>query len=278
MPEPVVGGDTLPQLTGTLMPDNIESLNISPDGNQILYLIHSGANLLGFTSDLDGKNQKKVFSSAFLGWLSQWATPTDLLFTVKPTGYGDGFAYRSNLLKGGFTKVVGPVMGLTTMMSPDGKYVLISHNSSNGPSLGILASDSKKLSDTGLNSISDKCAWASDSTTVYCAIPAGIPRDGVYPDDWYQSEVSFSDAIWQITISPDGTTNPRLLFTPTQEGGDDTDGINLTVDKKNKYLYFENKKNNILWQYDLAPEPVQTSDTQNTTDTTTTPPPAITTQ
>ena len=253
VPEPVVGGDALPQLTGSLMPENIEDMSISPDGTQLLYLLPSANSLLGFVSDLDGKNQKRVFSSAFFGWLSQWATPKSLVFTVKATAYGDGFAYVSDLGQGGFSKIIGNIAGLTTLMSPNGKYVLFSHNAGAGPGLGLLATDTKQVHDIGLSSLPEKCAWDRKGLTVYCATPYSIPSGHLFPDDWYQGTVAFDDSFWIVDVT--GTYNNQKLFDPVSEGGESTDGVNLRVDDSNKYLYFVNRKTGILWQYDLSPAP-----------------------
>ncbi len=249
--EPVVGGDSLPELSVFAMPKNIADLTISPDGKQIFYLLPTGGNLVGFTSDLDGKNQKKVFSSQFFGWLSQWATPTKLVFTIKATAYATGYAYTTDLTKGDFTKVVGPVSALTTLMSPNGQYLLYSKNTKNGPALTLEDVSTNKTTNLGLYSLPEKCVWANDSASLYCAVPAVIPAGSVYPDSWYQGTVSFTDSFWYI--DPTGNYDNRQLFSPLSEGGEPTDGVRLRVDDKYRYLYFMNRDTNILWQYDLTP-------------------------
>ncbi len=249
--EPIVGGDSLPELSVLSMPKNIVDLSISPDGQQILFMLQSGENLLGFTSDLEGKNQKRVFSSPFSGWLSQWTIPTKLIFTVKATGYATGYAYSTDLSKGDFTKVAGPISGLTTLASPDGKYLLISRNTQSGPSLAIMNIETKNTRNLGLQTLPEKCVWSKNSISVYCAVPAVIPAGKVYPDAWYQGTVSFTDSFWLIDAT--GVYNNQMLFSPLSEGGEDTDGVRLYVDATNRYLYFMNRDTQILWQYDLSP-------------------------
>jgi hypothetical protein len=262
--EPVVGGDALPELVGSLMPKNISELHLSPDGTQLLYMLESGQNMLGFISDLDGKNQKRVFSSPFYSWSGAWPTPTKLVFTVKPTGYGTGFAYSTDVLKGGFNKIAGPVVGLTTNMSPDGKYLLYNRVDSSGPKLMLKDMTTGQIRDLNIATLPEKCSWSSIKSTAYCAVPQSIPEGRIYPDDWYQGSVLFSDSFW--TIDPTGLYSNQLLFIPTNEGGEETDALSLSIDPNDKYLYFTNKDTNILWQYDLSPLP-----TPKQPDATTTP-------
>lgn len=255
VPEPIVGGDALPELSGNLLPSDMLDMSLSPDGKQLFYLTPSGNELLGFVTDLSGQNQKKIFNSPFAGWLSQWATPTKIIFTIKATGYGKGYAYGTDIIKGGFDKVIGGITGLTTLMSPDGSYVLFSRNTANGPALGLMATKDKTVRDLNLNTLPEKCVWGKTSLTIYCAVPNDIPSGQVYPDNWYQGSISFDDSVWSIDAT--NTYQNQLLFTPeAEEGGEPTDGIRLGIDTTNTYLYFINKKNNILWQYALV-EPTQ---------------------
>ena len=72
---------------------------------------------------------------------------------------------------------------------------------------------------------------------------------GLYPDIWYQGEVSFSDQFWKIDIQ---TGNATLLLDPlTVPGGEEIDGIKLALDKDEDYLFFVNKKDSFLWKLEL---------------------------
>jgi hypothetical protein len=250
--EPVVGGDALPELSLFSMPKNISDISVSPDGKQVVFLLPSGNVVNGFISDLEGRNQKKVFSSPFTGWLTQWALPTKLVFTVKATARAPGFAYTTDIGKGDFSKLVGPITGLTTLMSPDGKYVLINQTGSSGLNLMLEDTQTKQIKNLKLPTLPEKCVWTKSSLAAYCSVPIVIPAGSTYPDDWYKGEVRFSDAIWLIDMT--GTFDNQIVFSPLTEGGEATDGIKLSLDEDNKYLYFINRETNTLWQYDLKPE------------------------
>ncbi len=249
--EPVVGGDGLPELSVFAMPKNIEDITVSPDQKSILFLIPSGDSLVGFTSDLDGKNQKKVFSSKFMGWLSQWATPSKLIFTIKATGYARGYAFSTDITKGDFTKIAGPISALTTLMSPDGRYLLYGRNTKDGPNLAVMDMTTKKSKSLDVATLPEKCVWNKASTDVFCSVPVVIPAGETYPDAWYQGKVTFSDTFWDINVA--GVLGGTQLFSPLNEGGEPTDGVKLRVDEAGRYLYFVNQDTGILWQYDLNP-------------------------
>jgi hypothetical protein len=74
-------------------------------------------------------------------------------------------------------------------------------------------------------------------------------ENGLYPDDWYRGEVSFSDQIWKINLN-DGSTN--MLIDPILiPDGEDIDATNLALDANEDYLFFINKKDSFLWELGL---------------------------
>ncbi|OGI79985.1 hypothetical protein A2W43_02805 [Candidatus Nomurabacteria bacterium RIFCSPHIGHO2_12_40_11] len=61
--------------------------------------------------------------------------------------------------------------------------------------------------------------------------------------------MSFSDQIWKVDIK---TGNGVMILDPvTVLGGEDVDGIKLTVDQGENYLFFVNKKDSFLWELSL---------------------------
>ena len=274
IPEPVAGGDALPRLTGASMPQDIEDISVSPDGKQLLFLTPNGTNLLGFISDITGANQKKIFSSPFFGWLSQWSTPKQVVFTAKASGQAPGYAYATNVAAGDFVKIAGPITGLTTLQSPDGKYLLMSKQTDSGPDLEVQTIGTNTILDLNAATFPEKCTWNATSTEIYCAVPNFIPQ-GMYPDDWYQGKVIFSDDFWEF--DPTGVIGGQKLFDPLGQGGELTDGTYLSVDTANKYLYFINKDTKFLWQYDLNPTPIAPATPQIPTTTPATTPTGVTT-
>jgi len=80
-------------------------------------------------------------------------------------------------------------------------------------------------------------------------VPESLPT-GRYPDEWYQSLVSLTDNLWEITPTP---SRKRQLDTFST---DDTpryfDAVSLRVSPDDSYLYFIDQKTGFLWRYDLT--------------------------
>ncbi len=240
-------GEDLPSndLTGSFLVDDIKDISLSPDTNKIFYLLNIGQSTVGtILNILDGK-KVQVFDSVFTEWNSFWPNNKIITMTTKPSGSVLGYMYMIDVDKKNFTKVLGDVNGLTTLMSPNGKLVLVGNNSL---SLFVYNLETKGYQKLGLDTLPEKCVWNKTSESIYCAVPVFI-EGANYPDDWYRGEVSFSDQIWKINISSGSSSllvDPILVI-----GGEDVDGIKLALDVNEKYLFFVNKKDSFLWELEL---------------------------
>jgi hypothetical protein len=96
----------------------------------------------------------------------------------------------------------------------------------------------------GVKTMPEKCVWNKDSTILYCAVPRYITGTR-YPDLWYQGEISFADDLWKIDVANNTTTN--LVDSTSFKGGEEVDGIKLSLDENEDYLFFVNKKDSYLW-------------------------------
>lgn len=244
VPERKLGGDASEaELTGSFMQKNIIDLSVSPDIKKIFYQTKVGTSASGtiFTTKTETKNT--VFSSPFSEWLPQWVNDDNISMTTKASGYSTGYLYNFNIKSGEFTRVLGDIFGLTTNISPNYKNILISKSTSSGNSFGMYDTTTKNNYDLGINTLAEKCTWNKNSTFIYCAVPDVIPS-GVYPDDWYQGVISFSDRI--VSVDPTGLIDAEELANPNDED-QDIDGINIKVTDDEQYVLFMNKKDGILW-------------------------------
>lgn len=250
VPKIMEGGDTILEMRGSFLPENISALAVSPDNTKIFYLTPLGTSAVGTIANTDGSGKTQLFSSAFTEWTPQWATNRTILLTTKPSSNVPGYAYILDTSTREFSKVLGNVLGLTTLMSPDGKKILYSKTAGNGGSftLALYDMDAKRTSDLGVDTLPEKCAWAADSITLYCAIPDAISR-GAYPDIWYQGAISFSDSFWKLDIK---TSLFKTLASPRDIGGQDIDGTNLVLDSRESKLLVTNKRDGTLWILDLG--------------------------
>ena len=233
------------EIKGSLLPNDIKDLSLSADLSGIFYLFNSGDNMIGTTFNFLNNRKVQIFTSPFTEWLSGWPNNKMITLTTKPSYGTPGYMYTIDSNGKNFTQVLGDINGLTTLTSPNGKLVLYGDNNL---TLNIYHTD-KNISDLlGVKTMPEKCVWGSSNDFIYCAVPKSIDA-GQYPDSWYQGEVSFSDQIWKIDIKTGKTT---MIIDPATVGdGGEVDGIKLSLDSNENYLFFVNKKDSFLWELNL---------------------------
>lgn len=243
------GADAEPlDLKGVFMSQNILDISVSPDTKRIFTLSPFAGGVLGVTSSPDGSNSTQVFSSPFFGWLSAWPTNKDIILTTKASGYAAGYAFKIDSEKKVATpeKEIGNVAGLTTLPSPKMDFILFSRNTANGPRIALFNTKTNKMRELDFGTLPEKCFWRNDGLLLYCGIPSLINGTQTMPDSWYQGIVSFTDTI--VEIDPTGLFPDKTLVEPTAEVGERIDAIKLSLSPDQKYLYFVNKRDDILWQ------------------------------
>lgn len=248
LPKELLGGDTTlnNEISGSFLPDNITDISLSPDTTKIFYLFKTGDVVVGTTLNLLDNKKTQIFDSPFTEWLSSWPNSNMITLTNKPSFNMPGYMYILNPSTKSLNRTLSGINGLTTLTSPDGKLILYSDNNL---SLSVYHTNTKNSDLLGIRTLPEKCVWGKANAVVYCAVPSFIDNPGLYPDSWYQGEVSFNDQIWKIDITNGNTT---MISDPaTVLGGGDIDGIKLALDDGEKYLLFINKKDSYLWQLEL---------------------------
>ncbi len=112
---------------------------------------------------------------------------------------------------------------------------------------------SKTLGDTSYELpivlVREKCAAdPTASSTLYCAAPSGGMK-GIFPDDWYKGEVSFTDILWKIDMEEQSAT---VLSNFLSESGREIDVSQIGMDANGIYIYFINKNDGTLWLFDTT--------------------------
>ena len=247
LPKEYLGADSVgtSQITGIFLPENISDMSVSPDSSQIFYLFDVGDSVAGITLALQTSTKVQVFDSPFTERLSSWSNNKIITVTTKPSASVPGYAYAINTDKKDINKILGGINGLTTLTSPDEKMVLYSNNNL---SLNIFNITTGASTPVGIKTLSEKCVWGIASDVIYCAVPKFIDP-GQYPDSWYQGEISFSDEVWKIDPVTGNTT--KILDPVSIQNGEDIDGIKLSLDDAQNYLFFVNKKDSYLWELNL---------------------------
>lgn len=233
------------ELKGTNLTPNITDVAVF--GNKMFSLYSTASGASGYvTSPLLGKDSL-MFKSPLSYWLPEFVNQNFLLLTSKPSGVHDGNAFLYNLNERKLSKLVGPSKGLLVSISNDLERVL--YTESTASQFNTFYKNIKNDIVLGLQSrtFPEKCTWSSNPNIIYCAVPENIPA-GKYPDDWYKGLVSFTDKIVRIDLDKNSETT---LISLRNESGRQIDAINLSLDKRERYIYFINKVDGSLWSFDM---------------------------
>lgn len=240
--------NSIGELTGISIDSNISSLYSSPKKDRYFYLISTPSGSVGYLNGFAGTGlPTQIFSSVYSKWQVSWPEENTLIFQSAPISNQNGMLYSFNLKTKGFTRLLGGVPGLTSLVSPSTKKILYTDNTLK---LKIKTLD-KEIPDFSLelSSLPEKCTWTKDSAKLYCSIPNSLPF-GEYPDTWYQGLVNFSDSIWEINAL---TGTAKQIYNPANdENKQAIDGVNLFLTKNQDKLFLTNKNDYTLWQLKLS--------------------------
>jgi hypothetical protein len=211
----------------------------------VFSLLPNTSGSIGSLSNPDGTNIRTLFTSA-LSRLNARFSGSDVVVTTKASSALDGYAFLVSRATGSFTRILGPLRGLSTLASPGGESVLYSYADKGRVYLQVLDLPTMTATALPLSTFADKCAWAPGGRAVYCGVPTALA--GNMPDDWYQGAATFSDRIWRIDLD---TRLATLVVDPSQVADVAIDAVALTLDPISDTLIFTNKKDGSLWAYDL---------------------------
>ncbi|MES2668466.1 MAG: hypothetical protein V4644_02145 [Patescibacteria group bacterium] len=211
----------------------------------VFSLLPSMSGSIGTLSNPDGTNVRTLFTSS-LSRMRAAFSGSDLVLSTKASSGLDGYAFLVPSATGAFTRILGPLRGLSTLPNAEGTAVLYSYVSQGRTYLQVFDLVSRTATALPLATLAEKCAWAPGGRAVYCGVPTTLA--GNLPDEWYQGAVSFSDRLWRIDLT---TRLATLVVDPTQVADVTIDAVALTIDPQADALIFTNKKDGTLWAYDL---------------------------
>lgn len=229
---------------GFFLAQNLSSVAVSPTS---ILTIASGVNgSVASLERLDGTRASTPFTTPLTSLRASFAGKNQYLVFSKPSASLLGNAFLVNP-SGYFSRVAGPLFGLSALASPSGKWLLVSFAENGTMRTALVDTSSGKVIPLPLATITDKCVWASDETSLYCGVPVNPPLAS-YPDDWYQGAVQFSDRLWKIYVT-DRYAQMILDFPVTADTA--LDAQSLAIDSAHTTLVFMNKNDDSLWTFSL---------------------------
>lgn len=239
------------EIIGSFLASNIKQMAINPKGDKIFNLVDKSdkSGSFGFTTGLGGDSKKIIFDSPVSYWNISWPKDNTIVFTTKPSYRDYGFLYYFNPQTYSMERILGNIVGLSTLVNKDASLVAYSYTSDNLFYLDVYDAVSKISKNIKISTFADKCAWGNkNSKILYCAIPEISIYDN-YPDVWYQGLVSFRDNIWKIDTETGKTE--EIYFVGSNEIAD-IDGFDMKVSLSDQYLVFSNKNDLSLWLLDIS--------------------------
>lgn len=210
----------------------------------VLTLRSSDSGSIVSSMNADGTGTKTLFSSV-LSSLRVGFFGTNYIAQTKASTYLDGYAFTVDRT-GTFTRLLGPLRGLSTLASPSGANVLYSYVDRGKLYTQVFNTAARTNVSLPLVTLAEKCVWTTGSDALYCAVPTALT--GLLPDEWYQGAHTFSDRVWRIDLASRVAT---LVFDPRQLADTAIDAQALSIDSGGDVLIFMNKSDGSLWSYDL---------------------------
>ncbi len=235
---PSTGGE------GYFLENGLSSVGVI--GSSTVFTLLPGANgSVASVAKTNGTGARTLFSSP-LQSLTLQAFGTDFVATTKASSEVEGYAFTVSSKTGGFSRILGPFTGLSTLPSPSGKFVLFSYTYRGKILTSVIDVQNRTVTSLPVATLAEKCAWGRNNTSLYCGVPTAIPKD--LPDGWYQGAHALSDRLWKIDLT---TRLATLINDPTAVSNITIDMIGLSTDPDEDVVTFMNKTDGSLWAYDL---------------------------
>lgn len=193
------------------LPENITAAAFSLDAKKIIYLqkqvgFKTASDLI--IKELTGVKPKttKILSFNQMDFDLDWILPETVILAPKPSAFSAVSAWSVDI-KNKIFKPLWPIdlSGLMINWSvdgrTDGKLGLQFNSGKEGSkdSLIMINEKGEKRANFDFLTLPDKCFFSEPK--IYCAVPLGIPKNMILPDDYLKKAVYFKDFLYQIDIS-----------------------------------------------------------------------------
>lgn len=231
--------DALRALSGISLGKNIRDITLSPDGNEIFYLLQDSGKFVGIRANAKGGGQKRLFLSGTGAWRAEWLSDGRIILLENPADRVVGHAYE---LKGGATLRVAPTLpGL--MVLPRASSTTIIYSSSGEDGVRLFAKvGGASATQLPVRTVAEKCVWAPTQALIaYCAVPQTLPA-GDFINSWYRGDVHTADAWWEVNVA---ANTARILYAPPSNITLDVE--DPRIDETGNGIAFINRTDKSLW-------------------------------
>jgi hypothetical protein len=182
------------------------------------------------------------FQSATIVWSQDDITPHYVY--PKATTKLQGYLYA---IKNGRIERQIP-SGLALTADANARFITFTTQSGSEPVSYIRTVASGSTTMSSIVFEPSKCVLGiKNSTLMYCGYEI-TSYGSEFPNSWYKGTRSLSDRIWQVDLE---TNLTRQIVSPLQAVGREIDIIDIALSVDEDALYFRNKNDNTLWQYEI---------------------------
>jgi hypothetical protein len=241
-----VSSSTESVVTAIKFGENLSQISVF--GNSVFSLEQKLDASVGYISNFDGTKKVQLWNSPIKELLSQYVNAKTIALTTKPEENTPGFMFFVDTGNGQVTKILGNILGLSTLVNDLATEVLFLDQSSS-LQMSVYNIKNKTYSLATPTSFPEKCVWSKkDRNFIYCAVPEEFINQNSLTS-WYKGFISFSDNIWKYDIKNKTSSVVGSLF---NESGEEIDVIKPMLSENEQYFVFINKKDNSLWSLDLT--------------------------
>lgn len=235
---------TSSDLALTALDSRIKTLVVSPKGNQAFILKESDNGVVGQIVNLNFEVPTNVFSSPFKEWVAEWVSDDKISFQTKASSGINGSFYLLDIKTKEFTPILTNIPGLMGKLSNNTENLIYSSNNS-GQTNSFIKNEGEEVYQLSIGVITDKCEWFSGNISILCGVPINSTNLNK-PDSWYQGGVSFNDELWLVDIIY------GEAFLADELKNKQIDISNLKSNLGSSVMYFQNKTDGSLWNFDLT--------------------------
>ena len=217
--------------------------NIATHNNTFVWVRHIGNESVIETGTIGTFSPTEIYRSGFSEWDVSFVNDETILLSTKPSGHSKGYAYTLSTQTKRLTPILQNIDGLTLYTNATGNGILYSQASNTSISLFFKELDSSTILPQIIKTLPEKCVF-SNEFTLWCGVPQNIPPR-TYPDDWYQSEFTFTDSIQKIDLQ---TRTEKVVYNPYSGRGLSIDIIKPHITKNDRYFIGIDKDTQTLWR------------------------------
>lgn len=227
-------------LVGSSIGTGIRSLSIDPQTRQIFFTRSAKGLTEAVQAAGDGTAPTVLFTSPLGSWQAR-AVVGRRIVTQSPSDGVPGYAYEI-ARSGALIKLAGGVPGLTVLTRASSTAFLWSSARAGTLSLFAQASAAADPVAISLRTTTEKCVWATGSTSAafaYCAVPRAR-AGGISLDAWHQGALTTEDSWWQIDTNAGAT---QALYASE----DRPDVRQPQIDPSGRFIAFIDGRDSSLW-------------------------------